>query len=220
MYVVYCIKNKVTGRIYIGSTCNLNRRKSEHLKDLRHNKHYSLPMQEDYNKYGEQSFTISVIEECTKETQYEREQYYLDLYKPYENGYNKSVKAAYADYKDSYFHKSHYGKDNQFYGKHHTKELKEMMSKRRKGIKTKPHTEATKKLISEKAMGELNHNAKRVYQYSLTGEFIAEYGSAADAARALNMKSESSINNVCKTNDSNPKEYRIAYGYIWKYERW
>lgn len=49
-------------RAYIGSAVNINHRWSQHLFDLRKNKHSSLKLQRHYNKYGEYDLEFSIIE--------------------------------------------------------------------------------------------------------------------------------------------------------------
>jgi group I intron endonuclease len=61
MESLYKIENKITGRIYIGATCDFNTRKREHLRELRKNKHKNPLMQNDFNKYGIDSFMFEVI---------------------------------------------------------------------------------------------------------------------------------------------------------------
>lgn len=79
-YYIYKIQCTANNRIYIGQTKNLNRRKREHFGDLRRNQHHSILLQRAFNKYGEESFIHSVIEECTKENVDEREVYWIDYY--------------------------------------------------------------------------------------------------------------------------------------------
>lgn len=45
----YVIKHIRTGKIYIGSSSDCKRRKSQHLSDLRHNCHDNKELQKDYN---------------------------------------------------------------------------------------------------------------------------------------------------------------------------
>lgn len=52
---------------------------------------------------------------------------------------------------------------------------------------------------------------RKVLQYSLTGEFIAEFKDAAEAGRSIG-KRNATIVKCCN------KEYKTAYNYIWKYE--
>ena len=51
-------------RIYIGSGCDLKRRRNYHWNDLRKNKHHSILLQRHYNKYGESDLSFSVLLGC------------------------------------------------------------------------------------------------------------------------------------------------------------
>lgn len=96
MKCVYGIINILTSKKYIGSTSNFARRKSEHLSQLRKNKHHSQHLQRAWNKYGEENFRFVILEKLKKEDNcYDIEQLYLDKYKPYlnKNGYNCSKNA-------------------------------------------------------------------------------------------------------------------------------
>lgn len=54
---------------------------------------------------------------------------------------------------------------------------------------------------------------QKIYQYDKNNNLINEFDNAAEAARALNVSSPSSILKVCK------KQRKTAYGFIWSYER-
>lgn len=58
---VYGIKNKITNKYYIGSTKHLQRRLMKHFNELFHNRHRTKKLQEDFNKYGFDSFTIIIF---------------------------------------------------------------------------------------------------------------------------------------------------------------
>jgi len=75
---IYQIKNNTTNKIYIGSSDNFERRKTQHFWYLRSNSHHSTHLQHSFNKYGEEAFEFSIIEECELSILLEREQYYLD----------------------------------------------------------------------------------------------------------------------------------------------
>lgn len=90
MIGVYKITNLTNNKLYIGSSIDIKGRWAEHKRDLKNNKHHSTYLQRSWNKYGENSFNFSIIEECNKDDLLDREQFYLDKYKSYkkENGYN------------------------------------------------------------------------------------------------------------------------------------
>lgn len=82
MIGIYKIENIINNNLYIGSCSNFNVRKGSHLCLLRQNKHHSIKLQRAFNKYGENSFVIILIEECKKENLLFREQYYIDTLLP------------------------------------------------------------------------------------------------------------------------------------------
>lgn len=75
---VYKITCKISNRIYIGSSCTLEKRIWEHITCLHSNTHSSTHLQRAWNKYGEENFVFEVLEECNPEDCILREQYYLD----------------------------------------------------------------------------------------------------------------------------------------------
>lgn len=85
-----------------------------------------------------------------------------------------------------------------------------------KGGKNSPKSDLTKRKISVsntgKKIGEKSPRAKRVFQFSLDGTLIAEYGSAREAGRKNNM-SGTSISSVCRGN------HYISNGFLWSYEK-
>lgn len=58
--VVYSITNNKTNKIYIGQTNNFKRRIWEHKYFLKNNNHKNHYLQEDYNKYGIDSFLFKI----------------------------------------------------------------------------------------------------------------------------------------------------------------
>lgn len=76
---VYCFKNKINNKIYIGSAKNLRKRFVQHISNLRLNKHHSIHFQNAWNKYKEENFEYNVIELVEDiSILLVREQYYLD----------------------------------------------------------------------------------------------------------------------------------------------
>lgn len=92
VYLITCTANQ---KIYIGSTNNLWRRWNEHRRDLRAGIHDNSHLQAAWLKYGEDSFTIAVLERCETDALNEREQYYLDTWKPFKGrGFNLGLFAG------------------------------------------------------------------------------------------------------------------------------
>src|SRR4051794_16550207 len=79
---IYQILCRPTGKVYIGSSVRIYQRWYEHRRQLRSGKHHSPHLQFAWNKYGEEAFRFSVLEECGAEDVLEREQFYLDAHAP------------------------------------------------------------------------------------------------------------------------------------------
>lgn len=91
MKVIYAIINLKNGKKYIGSTTNFSRRKYHHLNDLKNNNHHNIILQNSWNNNSPEFYKFIILERLNKtDDKFEKEQYWLDLYKSYdkENGYN------------------------------------------------------------------------------------------------------------------------------------
>lgn len=78
---IYIISFTGVSRIYIGSTTDFGRRKSQHLWQLRRDCHTNPKLQNYYNKYGEVCFNFTIVE-CILDEDYinQREQEYFNQY--------------------------------------------------------------------------------------------------------------------------------------------
>ena len=90
MAYIYQILNKANNKKYIGQTINFKRRKKRHLTDLRCHRHDNKHLQNAFDKYGEDSFEFSILyeENCSQDRLNELEEYYIEKYDTYLNGYN------------------------------------------------------------------------------------------------------------------------------------
>ena len=82
---IYCIKNITNDKCYIGSSTHIYYRLRRHKSDLLRNVHANPILQNAYNKYGADSFVVSIIEECSEDIVLQREQYYIDTLNPVYN---------------------------------------------------------------------------------------------------------------------------------------
>lgn len=90
MAYIYCIKNNVNDKVYIGKTIRtVDIRFKEHIKDA-NNKRCNSKLHRAMNKYGIEHFYYEVLEQCLEEESSDREQYYIKKYDSVENGYNIS----------------------------------------------------------------------------------------------------------------------------------
>lgn len=63
MNAIYIIKNRINGKIYLGSSTNVEKRLSTHKQLLKRNKHHSYKLQRAWNRYGEENFEFEIYEE-------------------------------------------------------------------------------------------------------------------------------------------------------------
>lgn len=134
VYKIVCIP---TGKVYIGSSEDLASRWRKHRASLRSNRHENQYLQNAWNKYGEPAFVFSVIELVLLGFCREREQYWLDSTKSYneKNGFNIGKKA-----------------DAPMTGRKHTPESKAKMSKASTGYR---HTPETRQKMSDQNRGKI-----------------------------------------------------------------
>lgn len=62
---IYEIRNKVTGKYYVGRAKHFKTRFNRHRYELRHGRHHCLHLQRAWNKYGEANFEFVVVQECS-----------------------------------------------------------------------------------------------------------------------------------------------------------
>ena len=197
---IYQIKNKVNGKIYIGSARDIVDRWKKHKYHLGRNIHGNRYLQRAWNKYGENNFEFTIVEKVTEESFLsEIEQKYLDKMKPYSFvGYNMShdataptrgtkrseeVKKKISESKKGHIvteetrrklSEALKGEKSPNYGKHFVKS-KETCRKISEGNKGKIITESQRKKLSEAFKGIKNPNYGKHWKASdATREKISE----------------------------------------------
>lgn len=93
MIGIYKIENKINGKIYIGQSVNIKKRWKHHKYDLDNNKHANKHLQSAWFKYGKNNFSFSIICECKISELDEKEMYYINKNKSYDEnyGYNLTI---------------------------------------------------------------------------------------------------------------------------------
>lgn len=87
MQGIYYIENIKTHRRYYGSSFNIEKRLTQHQKDLEKGKHHNIQLQRTYNKHGD-IFLYEILEETNFNTQEELLEYEQTFLDKNINGYN------------------------------------------------------------------------------------------------------------------------------------
>jgi group I intron endonuclease len=202
---------------YIGSSIFINSRKSQHFCKLRKNIHDNPKLQNHYNKYGKEDLIFEIIEMCDENELLKKEQYYIDVLKPWfnirilaESNIGIKKKPCSEETKEK-ISKSNMGKKswnkgltretdkriktgNGFLNKYHTEETKLKMSKVRIGIKHKPMSEETKLKISISHVGKhASLETKKKISDRTSGSSNGMYGKHHTLDTILKLR-----NNNCK----------------------
>ncbi|BAZ18948.1 hypothetical protein NIES4071_108330 (plasmid) [Calothrix sp. NIES-4071] len=91
---IYIIRCKPTGKVYVGSSKNIQARWYLHKQQVNRGKHHSKKLQADWDKYGEGAFEFEVIKEVTDGFMTVYEQLYINQYDSCVSGYNILEKAG------------------------------------------------------------------------------------------------------------------------------
>lgn len=76
---IYCIKNIINNKNYIGSSIDIRGRLQMHRALLRKNAHNNHYLQNSWNKHGEDRFVCFILELCAAENLLIREEYFIGL---------------------------------------------------------------------------------------------------------------------------------------------
>lgn len=95
---IYCIKNTINGKCYIGQSIKLKNRLKDHLRNWNNPIYENIIIYKAFKKYGIENFSISILKTfrsaLTTETKTNLdywEKYYIKEYNSYNNGYNATL---------------------------------------------------------------------------------------------------------------------------------
>lgn len=183
---VYCIKNTLDDRMYIGSASKgFETRRKIHLEELKKNRHWNIYLQNFVNKYGIDKLKFEILEIVEDfDKVIEREQFYLDKYWDMGLLFNIARIA---------------GKGPDVTGRTHTEDAKKKMSLANKG---KHHSEETKKKI------RLGNSEKTISKETKEKMSLAHKGNSNSlgSRRTVETKIKISLANKGKSLSKETKE--------------
>jgi group I intron endonuclease len=216
MIGIYCIKNILNNKIYIGSSVNIIDRWYTHKTRLRYNRHENKYLQKSWNKYGEQSFIFEVIEETNLKYLKEKEEYYIKKHDCCNKkiGFNMCKTSFHSrlGLKNSKLHNERIGNANR--GRKMLPEFVEANRLRNIGRK---HTQETIKKMSEthkkhipteSQLKNLQWNKTPVIQMDINKNIINMFDTISDAMRKTGVNN---ISAVCRGLQ------KTSGGFLWKY---
>ena len=194
--IIYKWTNTLNNKSYIGQTIHPERRYKRHLNDAFKEKvdtHFYRALR----KYGTANFTYEVLETVETCKLNEKEIYWIDYFDSYYNGYNETKGGSGTS------------------GFKWSKEAKQKHSERMTIINRQNFAGRVSpnkgKHFRPKSNEEKAKVSKKVFQYTLTGEFIKEWPSTAECAR--NGYNQGHIASCCR---GDKRQYK---GYIWVYTK-
>lgn len=206
MAYIYKITNKINQKSYIGKTTRTpQERFEEHRKEAKRERAKDRPFYKAINKYGMDNFTLETIEECSDEIASEREQFWIQAYATFKNGYNDTIGGDGTPYIDYNLVVELY---EQFKNQN---KVAEIMGIHKSSVSYILDNMNIKKL-SHKEVAKLN-KGKPVKQINkFTDEIICVFDSLSEAEKSLNIKdAHKHISEVCRG------KRKTAYGYKWEY---
>lgn len=214
---IYRIINTLDNKYYIGSSINIYKRWSRHIRDLNKNKHHSVKLQRAWNKYGKQRFIFEILETCEpiKDTILLIEQKYLDLHPYYNCLYFSRNSLGYKHTEESLTKMSEVrmGNKNCRYGITLTNEVKSKIKKANDDYYLKKYNGSKSRGIVKKT-NITPITAKPVLMIDIiNNEVLKEFSSIMEAARFIgDSHFRTGIRKTVY------KERKTAYGYKWRFK--
>lgn len=214
---IYKITNTINNKSYIGQSINIEQRWQRHKKATD-----NFAIHQAFRKYGLDSFTFEIIEECDQKYLDEREIYWIQYYNSLANGYNMIPGGSNGAGQAKGFQVEQYNLDGQLLKIYNSaQEASNITGIEHSSICACCREEqlyagnyqwkysSSNKIIVPIKISQISIQRK-VNQYDLKGNFLAEYNSLADAQEKTGIR-KSTICNVCKLKG------RTAGGYRWSY---
>lgn len=202
------------GRIYIGQSIHLDKRKIDYYK---YNKlGFQIKLKASVNKYGWSKHSFDIIEECSIELLNQRERYWQEYYNSVEEGLNCKLTTT-KDKSGLLCQETKDNISNALKGRVRTPKECENISKAMTGLKRPESGKAISKAHKERYKSKEERDKcaiklrKAIFQYDLENNLLGKFASLREASRQLDIDT-GSISKVCKGKQKQTK------GFVFKYK--
>lgn len=226
MGYIYKITNNCNQKVYIGQT---KRPPEERWYEHIHNNTINSLIHDSIKKYGVESHSFEVLEQCDDDLLNQQEKYWIAYYNSFYNGYNlteggtlrstsyRSRPVVQFNLKGDYIctYQSIADAARSLGNINLTSAITNCCLQKTTTVhrylwKYQDDPRTGKELAL--AANQVSHHRNRaVDQFDLNGHFIKTFNTIREAQLAVGAKSISSIVNVCTG------RAKIGYGYVWKY---
>lgn len=185
---IYCITNTQNGKVYIGQSVQIERRKHQHWWCLRRGGG-STHLQRAWDKCGETAFVFSIIEVCPRGCLNERENFWIAKLKTFDQefGYNLD-RVAHGTGERTIETRKAISEGKKKSGYRHSQETKERISKAKRGVPLGPCSEERKEKHSKAMLGKrLSEEHKRKLSEAKLGKPGNRTGTTQSAEARLKM---------------------------------
>lgn len=219
MGTIYKITNKLNGNSYIGLTIrSVEERWKEHKYRSKNITSNSQTINKAIHKYGVENFSFEVLEDnIDNEVLKEKEQYYINLYNTYNNGYNETLGGESGEYLQTGISVCQWDLEGNFIKQWRTAQsvedelgwAHEDLLRCCRGERITSHGFLWTFSLEQKPIKRKNKHIKPVQQLDNNLNVIKEFGSIKSAAELLNIPS-THISRACKRKIK-------AGGFYWQY---
>lgn len=210
---IYCIKNTVNDKLYVGKTLlPLEKRFKEHCKESGKNRHGNRPLYKAMRKYGKEKFSICLLEQVDIENLAAREVYWIAHLNTYEYGYNATRGGDGTIV---------YGNEiTELFFQDYQNGMTALKISMKHGCSVDIVKRRLKSLKVDIKSNSISNRSVRVLQYDINGNFIQAFDSQNKAAQYLHDNGNPASVSSLETNISRVArgKRKTCAGYVWKYE--
>ncbi len=161
---IYKIENKVNGKVYIGSSIDIEVRWKNHIRSLNgKDKYFNDYLHRQWREYGEENFIFNIIEECNVYELDKKEQYWIEFYDSMdrENGYNLKEAGKRGKLSEETRRKLSIAAKGKIFSEETRKKLS-IAAKGRQAFKDHKHSDNTKEKMSKSRISYFNNNPDKL----------------------------------------------------------